>query len=116
MRGLTRTQDAYGHAMYDHLRGKGGYEIVERDDGLIAHSRGPAEYFAAYKDWEAMDRKAIRFARGRVLDIGCGAGRVALYLQEKGHDVLGTDVLSRGAAMFDFPGERFSLREPCATL
>ncbi len=38
------------------------------------------------------EKRAIRYARGRVLDIGVGAGRHALYLQERGHDVLGTDV------------------------
>jgi SAM-dependent methyltransferase len=27
-----------------------------------------------------------------VLDVGCGAGRVALYLQERGHEVVGIDV------------------------
>jgi len=89
---LTDKQDAYGHAMHDYLHGKGGYEIVEREDGLAASSAGPPAYFAAHRNWDPMERKAIRFARDRVLDIGCGAGRVALYLQEKGHEVLGIDV------------------------
>jgi len=34
----------------------------------------------------------MRYARDRILDIGCGAGRHALYLQNKGLDVLGIDV------------------------
>jgi len=34
----------------------------------------------------------MEFARGRILDIGCGAARHSLYLQEKGFDVLGIDV------------------------
>ena len=32
------------------------------------------------------------YVRGRVLDIGCGAGRVALWLQLRGFDVTGIDV------------------------
>ena len=34
----------------------------------------------------------MRFVRGRVLDVGCGAGRVAVHLQERGLDVVGIDV------------------------
>ncbi len=34
----------------------------------------------------------MEFVNGRVLDVGCGAGRHSLYLQKKGFDVLGIDV------------------------
>ena len=66
-------------------------EIGERDDGYIGVSAGAAAYFQEYKDWPSHMRRAMRYARGRVLDIGCGAGRHSLYLQGKGLDVLGID-------------------------
>ena len=55
-------------------------------------SGGPDAYTAPYRDWADCEKRAIRFARGRVLDIGCAAGRHAIYLQERGHDVLGIDI------------------------
>ena len=89
---LRADQDAYGHEIRDHHRGKAGQEIIERSDGFIDGSAGPSAYFTEYADWRACDRRAIDMARGRVLDIGCGAGRHALYLQSKGLDVLGVDL------------------------
>ena len=88
---LREHEDAFGQSMFDFYSGKGGYEVVERDDGLVAIAGGPRTYLAEYKDWSVHQKKALRFARGKVLDIGCGAGRHALYLQEKGLDVLGVD-------------------------
>jgi SAM-dependent methyltransferase len=84
-------QDAYGHAIYDYLDGKNKFEIVERDDGYIDVSDGPTLYAAAFKQWPTRYKKVMRHVRGHVLDIGCGAGRHALYLQEKGFAVLGID-------------------------
>lgn len=65
-------------------------EIVERDDGFITTSM--LVYFAPSRRWAAVERRALRFVRGRVLDVGVGAGRVALELQVRGRDVVGIDI------------------------
>ncbi|MDP9798339.1 SAM-dependent methyltransferase [Catenuloplanes nepalensis] len=66
-------------------------EIIEREDGLI--NGAPADqYLAGPDEWQPHDHRAIALARGRVLDIGTGGGRIALALQESGVDVTGLDV------------------------
>jgi SAM-dependent methyltransferase len=77
--------------MWDFHRGRAGVEIVERDDGYITPSGGPDVYFTEHRHWPRQEKRAVRLARGRVLDVGCGAGRHALYLQQKGLDVTGID-------------------------
>jgi SAM-dependent methyltransferase len=92
---LTDEQDAFGHEMYDYFNDEKQrqsiMEIVERDDGYIDPTGWPGVYFSEYGKWPSSYKKAMRFARGRVLDIGCGAGRCSLYLQDKGLDVVGID-------------------------
>jgi SAM-dependent methyltransferase len=90
---LKEQEDAYGRLILDHLEGKPALEIVERDDGSInASGYGPEAYFAPFRRWSKTERAALRFARGRALDVGVGAGRVAIELQERGHEVVGIDV------------------------
>ena len=89
---LSPQEDAYGQCMYQHFRGDHPAEVLERDDGWVQSNVWITDtYFAKFKDWLADERQAMRFVRGRVLDIGCGAGRVALHLQSRSHDVVSVD-------------------------
>jgi len=88
---LKDYEDAYGHEIFDHFMGKTAVEIIEREDGFIDLSSGPVTYFQTYDEWSQHYKKAMEFVKGRILDIGCGAGRFSLYLQAKGHRVLGID-------------------------
>lgn len=90
---LTSQQDAFGHAVWDHYHGTNAFEIIERSDGMFTISSGPSEYLAEPACWPPYQRAALeKHAYGRVLDIGCNAGRHALFLQQHGLDVLGVDV------------------------
>lgn len=89
---LKPHQDAYGQMMLDYLRDGSGYEIVEHDDGFFGIGAGPRLYFADYDAWRQTERDAMDFVRGRVLDVGCGAGRFMLWLHSRGYEVVGVDI------------------------
>ena len=79
--------------MKDAAKGETGEYNIERDDGKVnAHTI--SDYTGTILDWNESERLGIQHAKGRVLDIGCGAGRVSLFLQEQGYDVVGIDLAS----------------------
>jgi SAM-dependent methyltransferase len=88
---MKAEKDAYGQEILAALNGKGSWEIVEREDGFFAISGGSGNYFAEYQDFPSHEKKAFKFVKGKILDIGVGAGKVALYFQKKGFDVVGID-------------------------
>ena len=48
--------------------------------------------FRSYEDMPEIERKALDMAKGRVLDVGAGAGCHSLVMQERGLDVTAIDI------------------------
>ncbi len=86
--------DAFGAALlrcWDSGVTEGvAHQVVERDDGHLSVG-DVVQYFAPEHDWPPADRWAAERVTGRVLDVGCGAGRHAVALAGRGHDVTGVD-------------------------
>lgn len=83
--------DAFGTALFDWVHGGRIAEVLERDDGYFEEGAGPEIYLSGVEEWPAGERASLKHLRGRVVDLGCGAGRVALVLQEQGVEVVGID-------------------------
>jgi SAM-dependent methyltransferase len=97
---IDPSTDAFGAALLDYLDGKEVPELaleVEGDDG-IGPAMHPEWFFRGFERWEWWDRELLpRIERGPVLDLGAGAGRAGLYLQERGLPVTAVEA-SPGAA------------------
>jgi SAM-dependent methyltransferase len=78
--------------LLDHLAGSAAPAILERADGDARPALAAELFFADYEAWPAAEREAIDLVSGRVLDIGCGAGRHALHLERRGVEVVAIDV------------------------
>lgn len=66
--------------------------MLERDDGHVGPALGPELFFAPYAEWPPAERAVFDLVRGRVLDVGCGAGRHSLEAQRRGLAVRAIDV------------------------
>ena len=77
--------------MKDAVDGVIAEYYVEREDGLIESNR-VEDYMKSLLEWNDLERLGIQHAKGKVLDIGCGAGRVLVHLKNHGHEVVGIDL------------------------
>jgi cyclopropane fatty-acyl-phospholipid synthase-like methyltransferase len=57
----------------------------------------PSVFFRHYKKMLKYEKIALKGSRGKVLDLGCGAGCHALYLQGKGLDVTAVEISKKSA-------------------
>jgi SAM-dependent methyltransferase len=83
--------DVMGMIMKDVFKGEKGEHRIVRDDGYINETDG-LQFLADVSEWQHSERLSIREVEGPTLDIGCGAGRVGLYLQRKGIEYTGIDI------------------------
>jgi len=88
-----RVGDAFGLALLDYLEHGSGARshFIERDDGLL-ETVDTGVLFTQESDWSVVEAPVGDRAGRRVLDVGAGAGRHALPLQESGREVVALDV------------------------
>ena len=59
----------------------------------------PSLFFRPFRNMLKYEKIALKAATGKVLDLGCGAGCHALYLQNKGFDVTAVEVSEKSASV-----------------
>lgn len=88
--------DAFGRAILDTLHGEqtGPVEYCREGDTEDAFVE---RYFASPEEWPDREHALLDGLTGRILDLGCGAGRHAIHLQERPgvDEVVAVDVSPR---------------------
>ncbi|PQV48194.1 methyltransferase family protein [Jejuia pallidilutea] len=89
-------KDLFGQALLDYHNGNYTEDIIT-STSISGEDILPLPYlFRDFNEMPNLEQKALKLAKGNVLDVGCGSGSHSLYLQKNGLDVKGIDI-SKGA-------------------
>jgi SAM-dependent methyltransferase len=85
--------DLFGKAILDFQTNNTPENLITETSISDADEMSVAYLFRKYKEMPLIEKKAMQLAKGKVLDVGCGAGCHSLYLQnEKNLDVYAIDI------------------------
>jgi SAM-dependent methyltransferase len=85
-------KDLFGKAILDFQTNNSPENIITETTISEADEMEVVYLFRSFDEMPKLEQKALQFAKGKILDVGCGAGSHSLYLQEKGFDVAAIDI------------------------
>ena len=86
-------KDLFGKAILDFQTNNSPEDIITETNISDADEMSVAYLFRNYNEMPKLEQKALQLAKGKVLDVGCGAGSHALELQnERNLEVTAIDI------------------------
>ena len=85
-------KDLFGKAILDFQTNNPPEYIITETNISEADEMSVTYLFRSYEEMPKIEQKALQLSKGKVLDIGCGAGSHSLYLQWKSFDVTAIDI------------------------
>jgi 2-polyprenyl-3-methyl-5-hydroxy-6-metoxy-1,4-benzoquinol methylase len=80
---LQTMKDLFGQAILDYQTNNSPEDLITETTISEEDEMSVAYLFRSHDEMPLMEQKALELARGKVLDVGCGAGSHSLYLQNK---------------------------------
>jgi SAM-dependent methyltransferase len=85
-------KDLFGKAILDFQSNNSPENLVTETNISEADEMSVNYLFRSFNEMPKLEKKALQLCKGKVLDVGCGAGSHTLYLQEKGFVVTAIDI------------------------
>ncbi|SEA58927.1 Methyltransferase domain-containing protein [Flavobacterium gillisiae] len=76
-------KDLFGKAILDYQTNNSPEDLITETTISEEDEMSVAYLFRSYKEMPSMEQKALQLAKGKILDVGCGAGSHSLYLQNE---------------------------------
>ena len=85
-------KDLLGKALLDFQTNNNPENVITETTISEADEMSIAYMFRDFNEMPKLEKQALKLSKGKILDIGCGAGSHALYLKEKSFEVLPIDI------------------------
>jgi SAM-dependent methyltransferase len=80
---IQAMKDLFGKAILDYQTNNSPEDLITETTISEEDEMSVAYLFRSYQEMPAMEQKALQLAKGKILDVGCGAGSHSLYLQNE---------------------------------
>lgn len=97
-------KDLFGKAILDYQTNTSPEDIVTETNITEADEMEVAYLFRDFISMPKIEQTALQLAKGKILDVGCGAGSHSLYLQENGLEVTAIDISSNAIKACELRG------------
>ena len=85
-------KDLFGKAILDFQTNNSPEDLITETNISEADEMRVDYLFRSFNEMPKLEKKALQLCKGKVLDVGCGAGSHSLYLQKKGFEVTAIDI------------------------